>query len=247
MAWVAGVHGCSDGWAVALRPSDGSHVGFRIVASASELLRLPERPTLIAIDIPIGLLDQATPRGRECDRMARQLLKARACCVFTPPVRDALAKTNYEDANRANAASSPSGIGISRQRFGLFKKIREVDALMTPELQKRIREINPELCFMAMNLGCPLPQSKHDDGGRNRRRDLLSSNGYGQLVDAARSDASRPVEEDVLDACVACWTAERILRGVATRIPEQPVYDSRGLSMEMWWCNEPVAHGDSGE
>lgn len=136
---------------------------------------------------------------------------------------------------RINRNSSSCQMGISRQCFGLFPKLREVDALITPELQKRIKEIHPELCFTALNEGRPLPESKHNKRGRKMRRDLLSSHGYGRLIDVALADASRPDEEDVLDACAACWTAERILRGVAERIPEQPVYDSRGLSMEMWW------------
>ncbi len=36
------------------------------------------------------------------------------------------------------------------------------------------------------------------------------------------------------DACVACWSAERILRGEAVRIPDDPPLDARGLRMEIW-------------
>lgn len=236
MDWIAGVDGCPKGWAVALRSVDGQQCGFRVVARASELLSLPENPVIIAIDIPIGLLDQAKPGGRECDPAARKLLKApRACSVFTPPVRPALDAKSYEYAVRINKNSSPCRMGISRQCYGLFPKLREVDALMTPELQKRIKEIHPEICFTGLNQNRPLPESKHEESGRKMRRDLLGSHGYGRLIDLALTDASRPDEEDVLDACAACWTAERVFRGVANRIPEQPIRDSRGLSMEMWW------------
>ena len=40
--------------------------------------------------------------------------------------------------------------------------------------------------------------------------------------------------DDVLDALVACWTAERIHMGTAFCIPQQPTVDSNGLRMEMW-------------
>ncbi len=41
-------------------------------------------------------------------------------------------------------------------------------------------------------------------------------------------------EDDILDACVACWTAARIFEGQGIRIPADPPYDGRGLRMEMW-------------
>jgi hypothetical protein len=37
---------------------------------------------------------------------------------------------------------------------------------------------------------------------------------------------------NLLDAMAACWTAERVLRGVAVRLPARPPRDSRGLRME---------------
>jgi predicted RNase H-like nuclease len=39
--------------------------------------------------------------------------------------------------------------------------------------------------------------------------------------------------DDILDAMAACWTAERVRRGVGLRLPEGVVVDSRGLRMEI--------------
>jgi hypothetical protein len=39
--------------------------------------------------------------------------------------------------------------------------------------------------------------------------------------------------DDILARWPACWTAERVLRGVAVRLPYRPLRDSRGLRMEI--------------
>jgi predicted RNase H-like nuclease len=41
---------------------------------------------------------------------------------------------------------------MSHQAFGILPKIREVDQLMTPEVQETVREIHPELCSFATPL-----------------------------------------------------------------------------------------------
>jgi len=40
--------------------------------------------------------------------------------------------------------------------------------------------------------------------------------------------------DDINDAFAALWTAERILAGTASVIPDQPPVDAAGLRMEMW-------------
>ncbi|MGH8614797.1 MAG: DUF429 domain-containing protein, partial [Gammaproteobacteria bacterium] len=95
-SWLAGVDGCRGGWFVVLfhrtRASPGlADLRFVLCRSFSELVNLRENPSPIALDIPIGLLDQAQPGGRSCDRAARALLgRGRASSVFTPPTRAAL-------------------------------------------------------------------------------------------------------------------------------------------------------------
>jgi len=40
--------------------------------------------------------------------------------------------------------------------------------------------------------------------------------------------------DDILDACVCCWSAERIRKKKAIRVPEERLVDSCGLRMEIW-------------
>ena len=64
---VASVDGCRAGWFVILREL-GSDRSSRVLESFSLVARLPECPPIVAVDIPIGLLEQAERGGRECDR-----------------------------------------------------------------------------------------------------------------------------------------------------------------------------------
>jgi predicted RNase H-like nuclease len=41
--------------------------------------------------------------------------------------------------------------------------------------------------------------------------------------------------DDFLDACAALWTAERIHRGVAKRVPNPGECDALGLDMAIWF------------
>jgi predicted RNase H-like nuclease len=41
-------------------------------------------------------------------------------------------------------------------------------------------------------------------------------------------------QDDFIDACAALWTAERIYRGKAKRIPPIVECDARGLDMAIW-------------
>jgi predicted RNase H-like nuclease len=66
--WVAGVDGYRHGWVVVLAaPRMGVH-SARVVATFLEVLSLPERPDVIAVDVPIGLLSVAKSGGRACER-----------------------------------------------------------------------------------------------------------------------------------------------------------------------------------
>jgi len=233
---VAGVDGCRAGWFVILRELGSDRVVARVLESFSLVARLPECPAIVAVDIPIGLLEHAEPGGRECDRQARVLLGwPRRNSVFSPPVRNALFCSTFEQACATNAKSSAIQSRISRQCFALLPKLREVDELMSPDLQVRIHEVHPEVCFFELN-GCKaMLYGKHTTRGVRDRIDVLmetnvvSSPSMPQALKSGGADT-----DDVLDALVACWTAERIQKGCAVCIPQQPEIDSKGLRMEMW-------------
>jgi|SRR5882724_1204442 len=165
MAWIAGVDGCSFGWFAVLHEiaADGWSCYSR--KTFAEILKLPENPQFIAVDIPIGLATEAIRGGRACDNLARKTLgQPRGRSVFSSPVRATLAHAkNYTAASRANRESSKHGISLSKQAFAIMPKIKDVDDSMSPELQKRVYEVHPELCFYELNGQKPIARGKKSD------------------------------------------------------------------------------------
>lgn len=236
-AWVAGADGCRAGWFVVLRETSTGRVRRRVVPSFEALLAMSEAPVALAIDVIIGLPDAPRSGGRKCDRQARQLLGwPRSSSVFSPPAQAAIGCTSYDEALAVNRRHSSDGVGISKQTFHLFPKLRAVDAQMTPARQQRVREVHPELAFFAMNGEAPLRHSKHEDAGQRERVQLLRDYGVGNVEAAVETHAGRDVKrDDVLDAHAACWTARRLQQGTATRLPQgAPPHNARGLRMEIW-------------
>lgn len=238
-AYVAGVDGCAAGWLVALRPlAHAAPVHLLVVPSFDEVLRLELRPQIVAVDMPIGLPDLGAAGGRACDVAARSVLGARQSSVFAVPARAAVMCQSYARACEVALARSQPPRKVSKQTFHLFAKIREVDALMTPQLQSRVVECHPEAAFWAMNARVALAEPKKAKSrpfapGLALRRSLLAAAGYdaGRLADPPPSGAD---PDDVLDAMACAWTAARIAVGAAVRFPVSPSVDARGLRMEIW-------------
>ena len=240
MSWVAGIDGCRAGWVVVLVEHKAGvvhHHHIRLCPSFTDVLAIHPKPTVIAIDIPIGLLDRPEPGGRECDRQARKLLSRRASSIFSPPTRPMLKATRYDQV-RAQ--------GLSIQSFNILPKIREVDRLMTPDLQRRVHEAHPELAFAAL-AGTPMQYNKKTQEGREARRlalqrllpltSVLSLPGRGEkeFTNKAPFSRSQAAPDDILDAYVLAWTALRISTEQANRVPVDPRVDRKGLRMEIWY------------
>ncbi len=238
MKLVAGVDGCKAGWFVVIANANtGEITDFQRVNKLADLFQYSHKLSIIAVDVPIGLLSDAKSGGRNCDVLARKLLgHPRSSSVFSPPVRGALNHPeNYSDANFANRKSSIDGIGISKQCFGIFPKIIEADALVDPELQNVIKEIHPEVCFWKMGGDSSPVFSKRSSSGRKERLNLLSGVGFKGISDVFGNYRRSEVQlDDIIDAAAACWTATRIFKGHATRLPEIPEKDTSGLFMENW-------------
>ena len=146
--------------------------------------------------------------------------------MFPAPVRAALPAMNYEQA--CQMSLSAHGKSMSRQAFEIIAKIREVDDLMTPELQTWIFEVHPEISFYTLKGQCPLKHSKHKREGKDERLHLLLSHYPAIRQHVAELERTMATEDDLLDAAVAAWTAECVARG---NVPRQ--YDSKGLRMEI--------------
>ena len=230
---MSGADGCRGGWAVAtLR--DG-RVSVRRVERLADALAEP--PTVLAVDMPIGLPTAAERGGRLADRLARQRLgAARGRSVFSPPARRALAAETHAQASALNRASGPDAPGLSIQAYNLFDKIREVDALVTPARQAgdagvRIVEAHPEVAFAEISGGPGLAASKKTADGRARRLGLLRAAGI-----AAPETFRLPgvPKDDVVDALACLVVAVRVAEGRALRLPPNPPRDARGLAQEIW-------------
>src|SRR5215831_748518 len=86
--WFAGIDGCRAGWLLAFVRAGDGEVRLRVVSRFAEVIAAPE--ALIAVDIPIGLPEQAGHGGRRADNMVRPLLGARKSSVFSVPSRRAV-------------------------------------------------------------------------------------------------------------------------------------------------------------
>lgn len=238
MTSVYGLDGCKGGWCAVRLDLDGDEV----VVHEPEVLPfgdvLATDAEVIAIDIPIGLVDG--PNHRECDVEARRLLKfPRSRSVFTAPALGTigldLSWGNYPEVNSANRRCT-EGRGLAKQSFAIAPKIKQVDDQMTPAVQDRVREVHPELCFWAL-AGHPMRHNKKRAEGHDERWTVLRSllpalPAHPELPnDIARTCAT----DDYIDALVAAWTAACIVRARATRIPAEPSRDNQGLRMEMWF------------
>jgi len=229
-----GVDACKAGWfAVVLEGKTNWKVNvFRDVFS---LWNQHKDARLILIDIPIGLRDSGS-NERSCDKPARRLLgRKRGSSVFPVPCRAAI-YANVTEASDINKRLTDRR--LSKQVLGIIPKIKEVDELLSADMtaRSRIREIHPEICFWALNGKKSMTFSKKDERGIQERKEaLISVYPYcGDIFNYAEREYIRKevARDDILDALVAAVTASKERQGIST-IPENPVFDSKGLPMEM--------------
>ena len=237
--WVAGVDGCPAGWVVAVvNADDPAEARCNICFTFQDVLKLEPAPVIIAVDMLIGVPDVAIKGGRICDNETRSRLGGRQSSVFAVPSRAALAETDYGRACAVNLDHSEPPRKVSKQCFMLFDKMREVDEIMTPELQDRVFEVHPELAFWALNGQTPLDLPKKvkgrpDADGLDLRKSLLVQAGFSRPDLDTSTWPKRVVgPDDIVDAFAAAWSARRLLRGEAITLPSPPPRDGRGLRME---------------
>lgn len=230
--WVLGLDGCPGGWAGVLLDAGGeTSPRLRLFPTIADALNIPENPAIIAIDIPIGFEDVPSGAGRACERLARKILKGRASSVFSSPLRAALAGTDRAEAMALNRASG--GPGLSAQSFALFKKLREVDAVVTPQMSGRVFETHPEAGFAVLKGGALLHNKKTPEGRAERLALLVGHGVPASLVDPHGFPKTRCAPDDALDAAMCALTARRILKGEAISLPADPPLDARGLPMRI--------------
>jgi predicted RNase H-like nuclease len=238
--WLAGVDGCPGGWIVAFVRPDGSEAKLRIVSRFADVLSAEEAPTVIAVDMPIGLPPRTGLGGRAAENAVRPLLGARQSSVFSVPSRAAIYATDYGEACRIAAATSDPPRKVSKQLFNIAPKIREVDEALRTErgTTARVYEVHPELAFWRLNGGVALGEPKkvksrcYEPGLALRRRLLIASGLPEAAVNAVPPKGAGP--DDLLDALACAAVARRIHAGQARPFPDPPPRDEFGLTMAIW-------------
>jgi len=224
-----GIDGCKDGcWVVAEADGESNRPALRVVEAGGlgPIFREAKRgEAVVVIDIPIGLPERGP---RPCDQAARKIVGGkRASSVFPVPCRAALTAAG-ERASEINFRRT--GKRLSKQSQAILDRIREVDQLMTPELQAHVREGHPEVIFAKMN-GRPLKHGKKSREGEQERLCLLRKVGIVIDPHTEREQLGRAVGfDDIIDAVACLATARRIVVGAAQ--PVAPL-DRRGLRMEI--------------
>ncbi|WP_187968709.1 DUF429 domain-containing protein [Aquibium microcysteis] len=250
-ATVAGVDGCRAGWiAVIRRP--GAALDAAVFAHLADLVDSLDAQAVIAVDMPIGLPERVGHGGRGPERLVREKLGARQSSVFSIPSRaavfaeaDAFTTVDaWHAAHRrasvvARATSEPPR-AISIQAFGIFPKIRELDALLRarPGLCERVIESHPEAAFWRLNGERAMQTPKKVKGsvnpeGMEERKALLEACG----IDRAFLDAAPPRgagADDYLDAAAMMLIAARHSAGEALPFPDPPGRDGWGLPIAIW-------------
>jgi predicted RNase H-like nuclease len=222
---VAGVKPCPGGWLVASAKLHGTTFApeeLRIVDTFVDVL--DQRPSfaVIAIDAPIGYLEDRAPGGRHCDRQARAILgPRRGAAVRSAPTRD-----------QVEGGADVSMDGLSAVTRKLMPRYREVAAEMAPYRQRHVFEVNAELSFFQLNEDQALSYSKRTEAGQEERLALLSKRipGGERVIEAELPGVPR---SHMLDVAAFLWTARRVYAKAATRIPEDPEWDESGLRMEL--------------
>lgn len=215
---VLGLDGCAKGWIGVVL--EGDAVSVHHFTSVSRTLELGSEFEVIAIDIPIGLLDSGP---RLADVLARRNLPGRASTIFNAPPRACLGVQDYPAAQEI--ARRLLGKGLSKQSFALLAKIDEVDRFHH-SAPCPVWEVHPELTFAKINGGRVLAP-KTTWAGMVERRAALASVGIG-LDDVDPAVGRMGAIDDVLDAAACAWSAREILHERAAFLPDPPEVDATG-------------------
>ncbi|RWO18841.1 DUF429 domain-containing protein [Mesorhizobium sp.] len=248
---VVGVDGCKAGW-IAVRRDPGAAPSAAVFPSFAALLDALPADATVAVDMPIGLPDVSQKGGRGPESLVRPLLGNRQSSVFAIPSRAALyAHTDgfttmeawyaaHRQTSEVAKATSDPPRGVSIQAFGIFAKIREIDAVLIarPELRRRVFESHPEVAFCRLNDDQAMRLPKKIKGAVNpagmaERKALLCRHGYVRgFLD--RTPPPGAAADDFLDAAAMMLIAGRIASGEARPFPDPPLTDRFGIPVAIW-------------
>lgn len=226
MTIVVGVDAAKAPHWVAVTLLDGRLHSMVLHPSLDAVIAAEPDANVIAIDIPIGhedplgTLDQGR---RRCDRAAREFLgPTRQSSVFWVPPQSVLA--SHDQAAAVQHCRERGWIAPSVQLWGMRARLLEGQRYAS---DPRVFEVHPEVSFQeALHLG---GKSGHLQDPKNTWRGLVERL---DLLHAARLRPERSLggigrasPDDVLDATIAAWTAQRISKRHARTFPADPPLD----------------------
>lgn len=211
MPLVVGIDGYRRGW-VAIRLRDGAFDDAAVGPGLQSLEPFLESADAIGVDMPLGL---PMIGYRQADVEARAFVGRRRGSVFLTMPRSVWLAADIESARALSVASY--GRSFSTQLYALRDRVIEVDLVAAAD--RRFHEIHPEVSFREI-AGRELEYAKSTWSGIELRRFLLRS--VGIEVPTLLGPAGAAGVDDVLDAAVAAWSADRIARGLARSIPSPP-------------------------
>ena len=228
-----GVDGCTAGW-VSIGLDQNAKWSAEIFSEFESLVSASGDFTLLLVDIPIGLKDSG-PEERLCDIQARTILPpGLKPSVFRTPSRKAVYQDDYHQASQVNFELT--GKKLSRQAWGIAKKIREVDSFMRNhhEFAGKIRESHPEICFLKISSG-KISSPKKAPRGFEERIEILKKV-FPETIEIisyvrAKYSPGQVKTDDVLDALVLAITSMNFPK--LFTLPDKPEIDSCGLPMEI--------------
>lgn len=199
---VVGIDAARGAWlAVALE--DGHFADATMAPTIDHVLAAHSEAAAVAIDIPLGIVETY---GREADAAARRFVQPRGSSVFPTPPRAVIEARDYD---AARAISDERGWPRpTKQSYGMRHRILEADRAARSD--DRLFEVHPEVSFREL-AGHPL-ETKKSFHGQTQRVELLASAGI-------HLDGQR-IDDDLLDAAVAAWSATRYARREALSLPD---------------------------
>jgi predicted RNase H-like nuclease len=231
---IAGVDACRAGWVSASKDMRHGRISLTLHRKISEILHPFSSYEVIAIDIPIGLIDK---QARICDLEAKKILGRRHMCIFPAPPR--LVVEQGKDRGHASRISMKlQGRKVSCQTWNIVPKIREVDiALKSLGEGLQVIEVHPELSFYEMNNKEIVAQSKKTEEGKNARLELIRNHLNIEEPLKLRPEGARKTDlsdDDIVDAFSALWTALRKYNHQSIPLPDKIFLDSEKIRMSIW-------------
>jgi predicted RNase H-like nuclease len=151
--------------------------------------------------------------------------------VFFAPTRGIVERPAEDYASALRWMRDSGEDLMSAQAFGIVAKVRDVDTVLTREIQNRVIEAHPELSFRAMARADDLPSKKSAPGAAHRLVALRTW--IADVTDQLAGAPGNVPVDDALDALACAWTAERFATGRAETLGGDEDDSDRGLLMRI--------------